>query len=406
MRGTKGEVIRIVGVARDITAHRQLEEQFRQSQKMEAIGQLAGGVAHDFNNILAVIQMQADLLKDEAGIAPSQLESADEIIKATQRAADLTRQLLLFGRRQSMQLHHLNLNEVVTNMAKMLQRLLGGHIRMQFKLAPQPLLINADASMMDQILLNLAVNSRDAMPKGGDLVIETSAVEFDEFSAVQSPQARPGLFVCLSVSDTGTGIPPEILPRIFEPFFTTKEIGKGTGLGLATVFGIIQQHQGWINAHSEAGRGATFRAYLPRINNATPAQPQPSITAALPHGNETILFAEDEISLRVLVRNVLTKLGYQVLEAGSGTQALRVWEKNRDKIQLLLTDIVMPDGMTGIDLARQLQRENPRLKVIYTSGYSLEAATKGFPLKDGVDFLPKPFPVKKLAQTIRNRLDA
>src|SRR5260221_8530993 len=265
VRGTKGEVIRIVGVARDITAHRQLEEQFRQSQKMEAIGQLAGGVAHDFNNILAVIQMQADLLKDEAGIASSQLESADEIIKATQRAADLTRQLLLFGRRQSMQLHHLNLNEVVTNMAKMLQRLLGGHIRMQFKLAPQPLLINADASMMDQILLNLAVNSRDAMPKGGDLVIETSAVEFDEFSAVQSPQARPGLFVCLSVSDTGTGIPPEILPRIFEPFFTTKEIGKGTGLGLATVFGIVQQHKGWINVYSEVGRGTTVRVYLPRL---------------------------------------------------------------------------------------------------------------------------------------------
>jgi PAS domain S-box-containing protein len=406
VRDAKGNVTRIVGVARDITERRQLEEQFRQSQKMEAIGQLAGGVAHDFNNILAVIQMQADLLKDEAGITPSQLESAAEITKAAQRAADLTRQLLLFGRRQAMQPRQLNLNEVVTNMAKMLQRLLGEHIQIQYKLAAQTLFINADAGMMDQILLNLAVNSRDAMPKGGKLVIETSAVEFDAFSAAQSPQARPGLFACLSVSDTGVGIPPEILPRIFEPFFTTKEIGKGTGLGLATIFGITQQHQGWINAYSEVGQGTTFRTYLPRITKTTAAQPEPAILTSEPRGNETILLAEDEISLRVLVRNVLTKLGYHVLEAASGTQALRVWEKNRDKIHLLLTDIVMPDGMTGIELAQQLQKEKPSLKVIYTSGYSIEVATKGFPLKDGVDFLPKPFPVKKLARIIRDRLDA
>jgi two-component system cell cycle sensor histidine kinase/response regulator CckA len=259
--------------------------------------------------------------------------------------------------------------------------------------------------MMDQVLLNLTVNARDAMPNGGQLIIETSGVEFDEFAAAQSIQARAGSFVCLSVSDSGSGIPPEILPKIFEPFFTTKDVGKGTGLGLATVFGIVQQHQGWINVYSELNHGTTFRIYLPRLaKNAGPKSSQPSLTD-MRGGNETILLAEDDPSLRTSVQMGLSRLGYRILEAPTGVKALEVWKQNRDDIRLLLTDLVMPDGMTGKDLAQRILQENPKLKVIYMSGYSAEVVGKDFPLKEGVNFLTKPFQASKLAQTIRDNLD-
>ena len=250
---------------RDITARRQLEAQFRQAQKMEAVGQLAGGVAHDFNNILAVIQLQAALMKTDESASPAQQDTAGQIEAATQRAAALTRQLLLFSRQQAMQPHDLDLNESINDITKMLRRTIGENIQLQFRFAMQPLFVHADAGMMDQVLMNLAVNARDAMPGGGQLIIGTSAVEFDETTAAQTLQGRPGSFACLSVSDTGCGIPPENMQQIFEPFFTTKEIGKGTGLGLATVFGIIQQHQGWINVYSEPGRGTD----LPHLSSAT-----------------------------------------------------------------------------------------------------------------------------------------
>ena len=400
-----GRPVKMVGTIQDITERRKLEAQFRQSQKMEAIGQLAGGVAHDFNNILAVIQMQADLLKTDAGITPAQLELAEGIANAAQRAASLTRQLLMFSRKQMLQLRDLDLNESINDMTKMLRRTLGEHIQLQFKFAMQPLFIHADAGMMDQVLMNLAVNARDAMPKGGQLVIETSAVEFDESVRAQSPQARPGSFVCLSVSDTGCGIPPEILPQIFEPFFTTKEVGKGTGLGLATVFGIVQQHQGWINVYSEAGRGTTFRIYLPRLAGMSGQKPEPSELAAVRGGNETILLVEDEPFLRESAGKVLSQLGYRVLEAANGNEALEIWKQQRDEIQLLLTDLVMPGGMTGMDLGERLLKEKPELKVIYASGYSAEIAGKDFPLEEGVNFLTKPFSSRQLAQTVRNSLD-
>ena len=275
---------------RDIIEHRKLEEQFRQSQKMEAFGQLAGGVAHDFNNILAVIQLQIGLLKSEKGLSSEQLEYARDIEQAAQRGANLTRQLLLFSRKQTMQPQNLKLKDVVDNMTKMLQRTLGEQVHLQCKFAEEPLIIHADPGMIDQILLNLAVNARDAMPKGGQIIIETSAAEFDEVTATQTVQARPGSFVCLSVSDTGCGIPPEILPRIFEPFFTTKEAGKGTGLGLATVLGIVEQHQGWINVYSEVGRGTTFRVYLPRQTKATGTEFL-LVVASTPEGRQRNNFA-------------------------------------------------------------------------------------------------------------------
>jgi PAS domain S-box-containing protein len=391
--------------AGDITKRKQLEEQFRQSQKMEAIGQLASGVAHDFNNILAVIQLQAGLLKAEQNISAKQLDFASEIEKSTQRAADLTRQLLLFSRKQALQPRDLDLNEVVTSITKMLQRTLGEDVQMQFEFSPQPLLIHADAGMVDQILMNLSVNARDAMPKGGQLIIETSAVEFDEITAAQTSQARPGSFACVSVSDTGGGIPPEVLPKIFEPFFTTKAVGKGTGLGLATVFGIVQQHQGWINVYSKAGQGTTFRIYLPRLTKASDKKADWSSLASIRSGNETILLVEDDSSLRASIRIALSRLGYRVLEAPTGVAALEVWKQHRDEIRLLFTDMVMPEGMNGKELARRLLQENPKLKVIYASGYSADLADKDLLLQEGVNFLTKPFAAHKLAQTIRNCLD-
>ena len=405
-RDPNGQAVCATGTCQDITENRKLEEQFRQSQKMEAIGHLAGGVTHDFNNILAVIQMQAGLLEAAGSLLPTQRDYCKEIGKAVQRAANLTRQLLLFSRRQALQPHDLNLNDVIINITKMLQRILGEDVRLQFNYSPAPLLIHADAGMMDQILMNLAVNSRDAMPKGGRLIIETSAVEFDEVTAAQAVHARPGRYACLSVSDSGGGIPSENLPRIFEPFFTTKGVGKGTGLGLATVFGIVQQHQGWINVYSEVGHGTTFRVYLPRLAQTAG---QPSATARLAGvrgGNETILLVEDESSLCALVQRVLTRLGYRVLEAPTSFTALEVWKHSRNDIHLLLTDLILPDGMNGKELAKQLLQDNPKLKVIYTSGYSADIAGKNFPLLEGVNFLSKPFEAHKLAQIVREKLDA
>ena len=400
LRNAAGEVHRIVGTAEDITENRRLEEQFRQSQKMEAIGQLAGGVAHDFNNLLAVIQMQAGLLKDEGNLSADQLEATTEIEKAAERAANLTRQLLTFSRRQAMQFRHHDLREIIVSIQQMLQRIVGEDVSMQFNHAAGPLFICADAGMMDQVLMNLTVNARDAMPNGGRLVIGTSIVELTETAAAQLPLARPGSFVCLSVSDEGCGIAPEILPRIFEPFFTTKGVGQGTGLGLATVFGIVQQHRGWINICSKVGQGTTFRIFLPReTESAGKASPPPAPVTTL-GGKATILVAEDDVVLRVALTKALTRLGYQVLEADSGLQAVELWRSHRHEIKLLITDMVMPGGMNGYELARRLLSENQKLKVIYSSGYSPDMASKNFQLETDQHFLAKPYDLGKLAQMV------
>jgi PAS domain S-box-containing protein len=406
VRDTAGKITNYVAAKRDVTREVQLEEGLRQSQKMEAIGQLASGVAHDFNNILGIIQMQSDLLKADGTLSPAQTGYASEISEAIERAAALTRQLLLFGRKEKMQACELDLNQSISDMTKMLRRTLGENIQLQFRFSMQPLFVNADAGMIDQVLMNLAVNARDAMPKGGKIIIEASAVIFDESIKDQYVQASAGSFICLSVSDTGSGIPPEILPKIFEPFFTTKEVGKGTGLGLATVFGIVQQHKGWINVYSEIGQGTTFRIYIPRLARISDQKFVAPLTEPASGGNETILVVEDEPKLRASVINMLSRLGYNVLEASDGASALEVWNKHRDGIQLLLTDMVMPGGMTGKDLGERLLKENPKLKVIYASGYSTEVAAKDFPLEEGVNFLSKPFQAQKLARIVRERLDA
>jgi len=405
VRDPAGNYFGRIWTFRDLTERRILEEQLRQAQKMDAIGQLAGGVAHDFNNILALILLHAGQLRLDTSLTSEQAEAIRDIETAAQRAANLTRQLLLFSRKQTLQLLDLDLNETVSHLARLLERVLGEHIQMQFQYAPPPLPVKADSGMLDQILMNLTVNARDAMPAGGRLVIRTFAIDLDEVKAAQIPRARPGSFVGLSVSDNGCGIPPENLPKIFEPFFTTKPVGQGTGLGLATVFGIVQQHQGWINVFSVAGQGTTFEIYLPRLAEPAAVPEERPLAALLPQGHETLLLVEDEPSLRDLIRTVLSRLGYHVLTAASGVEAREVWNRHRDQIQLLITDMVMPEGISGPELAGLLRQKYPELKVIFISGYSVDLTREELKLEEGVNFLGKPFKTAQLAQTIRNCLD-
>ena len=405
IRDSAGKIINYVAVKRDVTQEVALEEQLRQVQKMESIGQLAGGVAHDFNNILVVIQGNASLLLDAKNLSEADVDLAKQIINAAERAAGLTRQLLVFGRKQVMQPAHLNLNQVVGNMTKILQRILGEDIALRSDYTPILPLVYADAGMVEQILLNLAVNARDAMPSGGRLMIATASKAIGQEYALQNPAATPGQCVCLSVSDTGCGIPPEHLSHIFEPFFTTKEIGKGTGLGLATVYGIVKQHRGWIEIDSQVGKGTTFRIYLPAARDVTAKQKTTAVTTELPRGDEVILIVEDEQAVRLLVGNLLQRCGYTALLAVSGIEALNLWEQHKDEIQLLLTDMVLPDGMMGRELAEKLKGEKPQLKVVFTSGYSASVVGKGPSLVEGVNFLQKPYHPQKLAQTVRDCLD-
>jgi signal transduction histidine kinase/ActR/RegA family two-component response regulator len=402
----RGQLPMLLGLFRDVTAQKRLEEQLRQSQKMEAVGQLAGGVAHDFNNILTVIHGHASLLLAGGSLTGASARSAEQISQAAERAAGLTRQLLAFSRRQVMQPRQLDMNEVVANMTKMLGRILGEDIALQLNYSPQPARVQADAGMMEQVLLNLAVNSRDAMPKGGLLAIKISTLDVDARRLAEHSERHTGRFVCLSVVDTGCGIPPENLRRIFEPFFTTKEVGKGTGLGLATVYGIVKQHQGWIEVESEPGKGTAFKVFLPRSVKAAEPAGEPPAEKAVRGGTETILVVEDEVAVRELVCNLLAGQGYQILQAESGPKALQVWRDSKDRIDLLLTDLVMPDQMNGRELAEKLWAERPRLKVIFTSGYSADAVGKDFVLHRGLNYLQKPYHPHKLALAVRDCLDA
>ena len=401
----RGQPPLLLGLFRNVTAQKRLEEQLRQSQKMEAIGQLAGGVAHDFNNILTVIHGHASLLKASNSLTGTGPRSAQQIAQAAERAAALTRQLLAFSRRQVLQPRRLDMNEVVRDMTKMLGRILGEDIALKLHYSPQPALVHADASMMEQVLLNLAVNARDAMPGGGVLTIQISTLELDVRNLAQPSEANPGQAVCLTVKDTGCGIPPENLSRIFEPFFTTKEVGKGTGLGLATVYGIIKQHQGWLDVESQVGSGTTFRAFLP----ASAPVPDPKAAAAVEEavrgGTETILVVEDEAPVRDLVCALLASYGYKILQAESGHKALEVWTQCKDEVDLLLTDLVMPERINGRELAEKLRAERPELKVIFTSGYSQDVVGHEFVLRQGLNFLQKPYPPHKLALAVRDCLD-
>ena len=394
----------LLSLFRDVTTQKRLEEQLRQSQKMEAIGQLAGGIAHDFNNILTIILGYATLLT-MATLDSKAMVSAKQIKQASERAAGLTRQLLAFGRKQIYNPRPLDLNRVVGKMSDMLGRLLGEDITLQLNFNSEPAVIEADASMMEQILLNLSVNSRDAMPRGGQLSIRISQREFDASQARQSVEARPGKFICLNAADSGCGIPPENLSRIFEPFFTTKELGKGIGLGLATVYGIVKQHHGWIEVESVLNQGTTFQIYFP-TSDAPIVEPEQFDTQFRARGGtETVLVVEDERDLREIVTRTLNRHGYRVFQAVNGQDALKIWADYKNEIDLVFTDVIMPGGMNGRELAEKLWTEKPKLKVIFSTGYGADALGKDFKLDPQLNFLQKPYLPQTLALIIRRCLD-
>ncbi|HUD45307.1 MAG TPA: response regulator [Candidatus Baltobacteraceae bacterium] len=403
--GTSAEV---VGTWVDVTAQKELEAQLRQAQKMEAVGQLAGGVAHDFNNLLAVILGNTELvlMAAESELSEQNVQCLKHVTSASERATKLIRQLLAFSRKQILHSQPVNLNEVVGNLTKMLSRIITEDIELRCTYSPQLPLVQADVSMIEQVLVNLVVNARDAMPQGGQLRIHTEKHTFAGRCQAH-PEARSGDFVCLSVTDTGTGIAVEHLPHLFEPFFTTKEVSKGSGLGLATIHGIIKQHQGWVEVSSQLQSGSTFFIYLPARGVAPAPESEKVSEAPLRGGSETILLVEDDEAVRSLTRHVLENFGYRVLVATSGREALDLWEAGTRDFNLLLTDIIMPQGVSGIELAEQLCAQRPGLKVIYMSGYGGDAvAEKG--CMDGRlkhRLLQKPFRSQELIVTLRQCLD-
>lgn len=406
IRDDAGRPVRAIGTIQNVTERKLLESQLRQAQKIEAIGQLAGGVAHDFNNILAAILMHLGLLEMSSSLDPETCAGLKELRIEAQRAASLTRQLLLFSRRSVMETRPLGLNEVVGNLLKMLGRLIGEQIQLVFAPETRPLPPTpGDPGMLEQVVMNLVVNARDAMPKGGRITLSTAAVEVDEQAVAVNPGRRPGRFVCLAVADTGVGIDEHTLKRIFEPFFTTKEAGRGTGLGLATVHGIIAQHRGWVEVESELGKGTTFRVYLPAATDDVGAVGEdPSLGPPL-RGHETILVVEDEGPLRRATARTLESLGYRVHAADNGRHALALWREQGGVFDLVLTDMVMPEGMTGLELVTHLRDLKPSLKVIVSSGYSAELVRHGLTAQKGIRYLPKPYTVQALAEAIRAAFD-
>ena len=392
----------VLSVCEDITERRQLEEQLMQSQKMEAIGTLAGGIAHDFNNLLTAIIGHSQLLKRRIGDHDPVYADLVEIEKAGMRAASLTRQLLAFSRKQMLEMKILDINSVIADMSPMLGRLIGEDIVLKIDLDPQLETVKADSSHIQQVIMNLTVNARDAMPRGGQLTIETRNVSLDATYAKSHAEAESGDYVMLAVSDTGCGMDKEIQGRIFEPFFTTKEHGKGSGLGLSTTYGIVKQSGGSIMVYSESGHGTVFKVYLPRALG-TAEQPEQEDRGAVSTGSETILLVEDEEMVRTLAAQVLSTVGYRVVDAAGGQEAIGVAESHQGHIDLLLTDAVMPE-MSGMELVDRLQRIRPDMSVLMMSGYSREAMA-GAVLSQGISLLQKPFTPVDLCRKVREVLD-
>jgi two-component system, cell cycle sensor histidine kinase and response regulator CckA len=405
VRNDKGEIYRLVGLAEDVTERQRLEEQFRQAQKMEAIGQLAGGIAHDFNNILAATLMQLGLLRQSPQLTPGMKQDLKEIENEIMRATHLTRQLLLFSRRQVARFEPLDMNALINDLFKMLRRLLGEDIRIDFHASSVTPWAKGDPGMIEQVVMNLCVNARDAMPKGGKLTLKTAIVERDAGFAKTHPDARPGRFVCLEVTDTGCGMAEPVLKRIFEPFFTTKEVGKGTGLGLATVYGIVKQHEGWVEVQSVVGKGTSFLVHFPAYPAPAGKTPATGCPEEAPGGSGTILFVEDELSLRRSTALCLRMLGYGVLEAANGAEALGLWDQHQQNIDLLLTDMIMPGTMTGLELAQRLRQKKDDLKVIISSGYNAESSDPHSTARQQVVYLPKPYKVATLARVVGQCLE-
>ncbi len=401
-----GSIPCLLVIVEDITEHLKIEAQLRQAQKMEVIGRMAAGIAHEFNNLLTVIQGDVGLLQSAN---PSQLDRnalLEQIMQASQRAATFTRQLLAFSRKQVLQPRVLNLCDTVLHTRKMLGRLIGEKFEVKVHCECPSISVRADEGGLEQILMNLVLNARDAMPNGGTVSISTGMITLDDIAVADNSEARAGQFACLRVADHGSGMTPQIISRIFDPFFTTKDVGKGTGLGLSTIHGIVKQHEGWVEVTSEVGKGSTFTIFLP-LCVATPAQPGPTEKPAAPAEGkgEIILVVEDEVAVRDLACMALRKRGYQVLHAPNGPDAIEVWNKSPGVVDLLLTDMVMPNGMSGSELAKDLAARNPKLKIIYTSGYSPEILKQDSLLAQGINFLPKPYDLPALLKAIRLCLD-
>jgi two-component system, cell cycle sensor histidine kinase and response regulator CckA len=403
---SSGRVELLRGIIQDMTDRRNLEEQLRQSQKMEAVGQLAGGVAHDFNNLLTVICGQTELVLADGGLPPGASDLLRQVVYAAERGSHLTRQLLTFSRKESLQPEGIDLSAVIQDLLKMLRRIIGEHFELVTSLAPNLPPIWADRGMLEQVLMNLAVNARDAMPHGGRLKIRTDLVTVERADSKTGARGESGPLVRITVADNGCGIPPELLPRIFEPFFTTKAPGRGTGLGLATVHGIVEQHHGWIEVQSDVNAGSSFHLHFPARPELA-SSPAAAMDGFVPcGGTETILLVEDASDVRFFLRLILERLGYRVLQADSGLDALRLWQEHHQSIALLLTDVVMPSQISGTELAHTLCDQNPSLRVLFISGYIQESDPLATEPRPGIRFLQKPFTPQILATTVRDTLDA
>ena len=402
-RGTNGEPIGIVEDFKDITERQKLEEQLLQAQKMEAVGQLAGGIAHDFNNILTAIIGYGNLFKTEISEDDPLQTYVARILASAERAANLTKGLLAFSRKQIISPKAVNLNELLKGVERLLSSLLGEDIELSVVPANNDLIIIADGSQIEQVLMNLATNARDAMSDGGSLTIRTEAIEFDNEFIKSHGYGRPGFYALISVGDTGESMDEETKERIFEPFFTTKEVGKGTGLGLSMVYGIIKQHDGYISVYSEPKKGTTFKIYLPLIKS-TIEEEKLLAFPGIKRGTETVLIAEDDVEVRKLATKVLLGAGYKVLEAKDGEDAIKVFTENKEKIQLLILDVIMPKK-NGKDVYDEIKKELPDIKAIFMSGYNSDVIHKKGFLEEGLDFLPKPLLPDELLRKIREKLD-
>jgi two-component system, cell cycle sensor histidine kinase and response regulator CckA len=408
----EGELDGVVGIAIDITPllsandeRQRLQSLLLQAQRMEAIGQLAGGVAHDFNNILAAMLMYLGQLQMEENLTADTQSSLKALEECANRAANLTRQLLAFSRREVIQRCQLDLDSLLGNLLRMLRRIIGENISLEFPGSKVPLWIFADPGMIEQVFANLVVNARDAMPHGGRIRITTESRSLADGDTLASAEARPGTFAVLTVTDSGCGMDAMTLGRVFEPFFTTKGEGRGTGLGLAVVYGIVKRHEGWIEIDSTLGEGTTFRVYLPQILNVTVATDPNIAPAPVPLGKETILVVEDDQVLRDVIVDVLDRSGYHVLQAATGQQATDAWAKQGANVDLLLTDLIMSEGLTGLELAQRLRRQRPGLKVVIMSGHILDHGLESLPAQEKILYLQKPFATTTLASTIRRCLD-
>jgi two-component system cell cycle sensor histidine kinase/response regulator CckA len=402
-----------LAIARDISErraaekeHRALEEKFRHAQKMEAVGQLAGGIAHDFNNVLAVVHLASSALLEEAGLSDTVREGLNEMRTAAERAASLTRQLLTFSRRQAVELVEVDMSEIVRDMTQMLARVLGEHISLEAHVGPSLPLVRADPGMLEQVVMNLAINARDAMPQGGKLDVKLETARVENPRTQSEPGSANALHVCLTVRDTGSGIATSDLPHIFEPFFTTKAHGQGSGLGLATVFSILELHGGFIDVDSSPGQGTTFRMLFPAIEGTQSGRTRAASPGLDCRGTETVLLVEDEPAVRTTTRVALTRYGYRVLEADSAASALEVWCNRSSEIALLLTDLIMPGDLSGRQLAEKLVAQAPQLKVVFTSGYSPEIVNRLLRRVPGHTLLQKPYSAAVLARAVRQTLDA